>query len=173
MKEMKFAGVRVRPTGIRNYWVSECGDVFNYVDGELRLMKYFYTKDGHTRIELKIEKGVSKKFFVHRLVYKAFVGELEDGLVIEHKNSKPYSNYYKNLNQCTQSNNIKTAVKANRWNQNKKKVKLFDKRKEKYVTFDSIKEIYEKLSIPNNNNSLNKLLKHSKFKKRYDFIECM
>ena len=56
MKEVLICGLRVRPTGIQNYWISEAGDVFNKVGDDFRLMKPFMTKDRHMKIELKVKK---------------------------------------------------------------------------------------------------------------------
>lgn len=170
MKEVLICGLRVRPIGIQNYWISEAGDVFNKVGNDFRLMKPFMTKDKHMKIELKVKKGVGKKFFIHRLVYQSFVGDLRDGYVIEHKNSIPYQNYYKNLKQNTQSENIKTAVKAKHWNQNKKVIKVFNIKTSEYETYDSIKELYKKLNISYNSGSLKKLIKNHRFINTYIFI---
>ena len=170
-KEFILAGIRFRYTGIGKYWVSECGDVLSYYNNKIKLLKPYITKEGYLRIELKVSPGKAKKFFVHRLVYKAFNGKLNDELVIEHLDSNPKRNYYKNLKQSTQSENIKTAINAGHWNQNKRKVLLYDYDKEEYIIFDSIKEVYTFLDIPLNNGSLNKLIKHSKFRNRFDFIK--
>lgn len=170
-KEFTLGGIRFRYTGIGKYWVSECGDVLSYYNNEIKLLKPFVTNGGHLKIELKISPGKAKKFLVHRLVYEAFNGKLNDDLVIEHLDSNPKRNYYKNLKQSTQSENIKTAVKAGHWNQNKRKVLVYDYAKKEYRIFDSVKEIYTLLNIPYNNGSLHKLIKHRKFHSKFEFIK--
>ena len=55
------------------------------------------------------KKGVYKHELIHRLVYQAFKGELEDGLVIDHKNENQSNNKLENLQQITQGENIRKA----------------------------------------------------------------
>lgn len=174
MEEFKICDVRFRKIGIRNYWISECGDVINIKkNGEIYFMKPTLTNDMHLRIELKTDKGKSKKFFIHRLVYQAFVGELEEGKVIEHLNSIGYRNYYKNLRQSTQKENIRTCINQDRRVGNKKNIVVMNKSTGKIETWDIIKDLYNHLGIPVNNGSLQKLIKTSKFKQSYEFIKVV
>ena len=174
MNEFNLCGVRFRKIGIRNYWVSECGDVVNIKsNGEIYFMKPNLTRDGHLRIELIIKKGKAKKFFVHRLVYQAFVGDLDDEKVIEHLDSKGYRNYYKNLKQSTQKENIHTCIDQNRRVGNKKQIIVLNKTTGNIETWDRIKDLYNHLGIPINNGSLKKLIKKSKFKQSYEFIKTV
>lgn len=136
-------------------------------------MKSTLTNDMHLRIELKTDKGKSKKFFIHRLVYQAFVGELEEGKVIEHLNSIGYRNYYKNLRQSPQKENIRTCINQDRRVGNKKKYCCYEQIHRKNRNWDTIKVLYNHLGIPVNNGSLQKLIKTSKFKQSYEFIKAV
>ncbi|MGL4449867.1 MAG: HNH endonuclease signature motif containing protein [Sarcina sp.] len=106
-------------TGIRNYWISENGDILNKDNG--KTLKPMITKDGYSRIELKIEKGVPKKFYIHRLVYQSFIGELDSGLVIDHIDGDRSNNNYRNLRQVTQKKNIENALINGDFGQNNNK----------------------------------------------------
>lgn len=153
-----------------NYYVSNCGLI--YSARTFRFMKPQLTRDGHLQIELYDDYGNSKKFFIHRLVYEAFNGPLIDGMVIEHLNSEPIDNYYTNLKQSTQKENIKTAINAGNFGYNNcRRVKVLDTYYDKILEFNSVLELiqYAGISIPNG--SLNKLKNHSKFKARYKILD--
>lgn len=61
MKEITLFNVRFRPTNIRNYWVSEYGDIVNMDNKPYKKMKQMVTNDGHNRIDLKIAPNKPKK----------------------------------------------------------------------------------------------------------------
>lgn len=58
MQEEIINNIRFRPTGIRNYWISENGDIINR-DNKDALLKPFVTNDNHLRIELKVASRCS------------------------------------------------------------------------------------------------------------------
>lgn len=165
--------MKFRPTGIRNYWVSEKGDVINLDFKNPKIMKQDLTNvGGYARVELKVEKGSPKKFLIHRLVYQAFIGELKDGMVIEHLDGNCRNNHYTNLKQSTQKTNIETAIKHGSFGSNNKKtLLLYDKQLKKEVKFDKVKDVIEYLGLSIKNGSMTKLKKHSTFKNRFDIIE--
>lgn len=62
-------------------------------------------EDGYKKTSLTINKKC-KKFFVHRLVYQTFIGEIPDGMEINHINGIRDDNRACNLNAMTHSDNI-------------------------------------------------------------------
>ena len=92
IKEILYKNKIYRYSGIRFYYISEEGEIISYYNGIPKIMKQFST-NGYSRIELKYEPGKAKKFLVHRLVYKTFVGELKDNLVIDHIDGNPSNNH--------------------------------------------------------------------------------
>lgn len=58
--------------------------------------KPFISNRGHLRVELH-EDGIRQKFFVHRLVLEAFVGECPDGMQCCHNDGNPKNNNISNL----------------------------------------------------------------------------
>lgn len=168
IKEIMIDLQRFRPTGIRNYWVSEFGYIVNLDSKNLQMMTPQITKDGHLRIELYREPGVSKKYFIHRLVYKAFVGKLKKGYVIEHLDSNPQNNHYTNLKQSTQKENVITAVKFGSFHNNRKKLIIYDRISKVYMQFKCIKEALKFFNIYGD--SLYRLKRAPRFTNRYDII---
>ena len=64
-------------------------------------MKLESDKDGYKKLTIK-----KKRWYVHRLVYQAFVGDLNPELVVCHLNNKRDDNRPSNLIQLTQKENI-------------------------------------------------------------------
>lgn len=161
--------VRVyKPTGIRNYWISDHGDIINNDCKDRIIMKQMTTNDGHKRIQLMSEYGIAKKYYVHRLVYQTFNGPLEDDMIIEHLDGNPSNNHYKNLKQSTQKENIETALKQGTFGRNHcKKVEVLDRISGDKICFDSIKDLYDELNVPIGNGSFNKLVNKQEFKDRF------
>ncbi len=78
--------------------------------------KAFLTKDGYKRIELRNrETKKVKKFFIHRLVYTMYHGEIPKGMTIDHIDNDKTNNHYSNLQLLTPKQN---SVKANRHKRN-------------------------------------------------------
>lgn len=154
MKDIEINNEIFRNTGIRNYWVSKTGVVAN-IELENNEIIYFKklkleeTKDKHLRVPLKIEKGKEKKFFVHRLVYSTFVGELKEGYVIDHIDANPKNNNVENLRQVTQRKNVENAIYHGNFGHNRDtKIKVVNTETNEIEYYDSIKEFLIDIEAP-------------------------
>ena len=160
---------RYRHAGLANYWVSEYGNVINFNNYPLKIMKPFITNDFHLRIELNFD-GKRRKFYIHRLVYKAFVGSLIDGLVIEHLDSNPMNNHYTNLKQSTQKENIKTAINYGTFGGNHNtSISIYDTYLDKIYTFNKIANCVSFCGLYGDSKS--KLKRSSTFNNRFKILE--
>lgn len=63
-------------------------------------MKAFDGYRGYQQIELA-DKKKAKKYYVHRLVYQAYNGELIKGMVVHHMDHNKMNNHVSNLIQIT------------------------------------------------------------------------
>ena len=95
---------------IGKYAVTENGDIFL----SNKKLKPFEDKDGYLRIQLVID-GKRKKFYIHRLVYLLFNGELNDGLVCCHLDGNNKNNHFSNIVQKTQKENIRDKIYHGTW----------------------------------------------------------
>ena len=87
------------------YAVSDDGRVFNIRSGkELKQKnnKGYYTVNLYSNYK-------AKEYRVHRLVYQAFVGVLNDNLVIDHIDGNPKNNHQSNLRQIHTRENTNRA----------------------------------------------------------------
>lgn len=111
MEEININGKIYKHYKINRYYISNDGDMcaVEFDDNKniksFKIMKLDTSNFGHKRVEIKIN-GVATKVLVHRAVYEAWVGKLIDGMVIEHLDGNPSNNFYKNLKQSTQKQNI-------------------------------------------------------------------
>lgn len=162
--------MELRHTGIRDYYVYEDGRILNKANNII--IKPQETKCGHLRVELKVEKGVAKKFAVHRLVYQAFIGNLVEGMVIEHLDGNPKNNHYTNLKQSTQKENIQTAISHGTFGRNNKKsITVLNKVTKEIKSFEMIKDLIKYTGINVSNGSLSRLKKRSKFKENFEILD--
>jgi hypothetical protein len=88
-----------------NYLVNSKGEVFNIKTG--RKLKPRTAGKGYTQLYL----GAKYRAYVHRIVYDAFYG-LKDGFVIDHINGVRDDNRLENLQQISQSENIRKGVRG-------------------------------------------------------------
>lgn len=119
-----------------------------------RLLKQSTDKDGYKKINLS-KNGKKKRFFVHRLVAKAFIKNSNNYPVINHIDGIKDNNQADNLEWVTISENTKHAfdigLRKPHDGGNSKKVSMIDsKTKEVIKTFKSMADAsrYSGHSIP-------------------------
>ncbi|HJU45702.1 MAG TPA: NUMOD4 motif-containing HNH endonuclease [Chitinophagaceae bacterium] len=61
-------------------------------------------------VEVRLSKnGIDTTCFIHRLLVEAFIGRIEEGFEVNHKDGNPQNNRLDNLEIVTHSQNIKHA----------------------------------------------------------------
>ncbi len=74
------------------------------------IIKQFFNH-GYCSVNLYMEYGGSRPYLVHRLVAETFCPKLKnEDNTVNHKNSIRNSNHYRNLEWCTQKENIRHAI---------------------------------------------------------------
>ena len=119
------------------YSVDEYGGVFDKYNK--KYLKHFNNGFGYEYVMLSLN-GKYKQYKVHRLVAEAFVDNPDNKPFVNHLDCDRSNNYYKNLEWCTQKENINYAQKVNSpYNKRNKKVGKFDK-------YNNLIEVYESIS---------------------------
>jgi hypothetical protein len=94
------------------YLVSNTGVIVNRlrVDHPLKPSKRPY---GYLNASLRIDDGISKCFYVHRLVALAFLPNPEHKTDVNHKDSDPSNNHVTNLEWVSRAENMAHALAVN------------------------------------------------------------
>lgn len=85
------------------YGVTPNGEVFSFIRN--KFLKQFYNQFGRPKVDLRKE-GKTKQFYVHRLVYETWVGEVPKGLDVDHIDGDKTNSKLSNLRLLTRSENM-------------------------------------------------------------------
>lgn len=97
----------------------------------------------------KTEKGKTKNFLLHRVIYETFVGDIPDGYVIHHKDENKNNNSVSNLLMITAEQHVKIHFTGKpSWNKGVKTPKeshkkQWETRHKKYPTEERNKKIFD------------------------------
>lgn len=89
--------------GFSKYSIFEDGTVYSNVRNKIIAKTRNWA--GYWVVTITDDNGYRAPRKIHRLVYSAYVGPLEDGKVIDHKDDDKDHNHYTNLQQITPSEN--------------------------------------------------------------------
>lgn len=90
-----------------NYQVSNYGRI----KSKKKILKTFLSTNGYYRVRLYSNKK-GREYKVHRLVAKAFIENIDNKPIVNHKDGNKLNNNANNLEWCTQAENIKHALKS-------------------------------------------------------------
>lgn len=136
-------------------------------------MKADVSKSNYCRVPLKIEAGVEKKKFVHRVIYETFSEKkIPHDKVIDHIDGNPLNNCFDNLRVCTQKENILFALNGGNFGKNNSKAIIIkDKNTNKLHHFDTLIELGKYLGYSEKSCSRGiRMTKTKKFKQKYIII---
>ena len=88
------------------YKVWEDGNITSLCGVPLRYFTKKTVPKGYWYVNL-MRDGVAFQNSVHRIVYNAFKGDLEDGLVVDHIDNDPKNNHIDNLQALTSKDNCR------------------------------------------------------------------
>ena len=95
--------------GYEKYTINQSGDVYSLKwakKKKLKPQRASQSKKGYYQVRLYDGSGkLGKLKYVHRLVWETFVGEIPQGLDIDHKDSNPSNNNLSNLQLMTPREN--------------------------------------------------------------------
>lgn len=107
--------------GIEDYYISDEGNIYSTKiayrynpKGEMRLVIPKNHISGYQYVGLFVGKGSKKKrlwFRLHRLVIENFIGDIPDGMEVDHKDGNRTNNKLSNLRIVTRSENMLAMYK--------------------------------------------------------------
>ena len=102
MKETKYEG----------YSITETGELYSFKKKTMRKLAPEYIRSGYIRYKLSVN-GIVIRILAHRLVYETYVGEIPDGLFVNHIDGDKCNNHVSNLELVSNRDNVIHAVKTN------------------------------------------------------------
>ena len=140
------------------YQVNLYGDVKSLISGKTLTPKTNH--NGYLRVGLGGYKS-QKWFFVHRLVYEAFISPIPDGMQVNHINEIKTDNRPDNLNLMTPKENTNWGTGSDRCHRHKKRpVTQVLPDGTAFFTYFSASDAEADLGIPNSN--INKCCKNKR-----------
>lgn len=121
-------------------------------------------------IDINFGEG-QKHYPIHKIVYETWIGPIENGLNVLHKDDNSLNNNINNLYLGTQKENIQDCVNNNHRVGNIWILTIFDKEKKETITFCPAKNFIEYSGHPNKSGCLNKFFNKNWFKQRYEIID--
>lgn len=100
------------------YEIDTDGNVYSIVHDahrRKRQLKAYPNERGYMKVNLYDSQGKCKKKYIHRLVAEAFIPNPDNKPNVNHINCDVKDNRLINLEWCTQSENIKHAIKLGRY----------------------------------------------------------
>lgn len=118
-------------TNYPNYKVTETGEVWSYARKTPKKLKPQKASQSKQYLQVRLfnkENPKGKLHYIYRLVYEHFIGEIPDGLTVDHKDENTFNNQVSNLQLMTLGDNSSKY--------NSKRKMLWDKQEE-------IQELYK------------------------------
>ena len=137
--------------GYEKYSITKEGDVYSLKwnkKRKLKPQKASQSKKGYVQVRLYDDSGeLGKLQYIHRLVWQTFVGEIPEGLEIDHRDGNTHNNNLKNLQLLSRRDN------TDKYNRKVRKYLLRDVRDElieDYETLGTFKKVAKKwgVSVP-------------------------
>lgn len=120
------------------YFINEYGNIYD--SQKNKYLKQYDNGFGYKYVMMTIN-GKYRQQKVHRLVAKAFIKNPLNKPFVNHLDCNRWNNYYKNLEWCTQKENINYAQKVNSsYNDRNKKVGQYDLENNLIKIYNSLSE---------------------------------
>jgi len=91
--------------GYKSYEITDSGVVISHKQKSPKILKLSTDKNGYQIVGIFGENGKQKHKKVHRLVYEAFIGNIEFGMHVNHIDECKSNNHLSNLNLLSLKDN--------------------------------------------------------------------
>lgn len=156
-----------------DYYASRDGDIYSsrahkIIHGQISLTR----GKQYRRIDIKDEKtGIVKHVNVHKIVFVSWVRDIRPDEQINHKNDDSLDNRLENLYAGSQKENIADCVSNGHRVGNVFYLTLYDKEKNKTITFCPASDFIRYSGHPSKNGNVTKMMRKNWFKVRYQIID--
>lgn len=153
------------------YYCDEDGNI--YSDYSHRLLNPMLRgRNGKKYLYIDINFGEGQKhYYVHRIVYETWIGNIPNNMQVLHKDDNQFNNNINNLYLNDQKQNIKDCTDNNHRVGNTWILTVYDKQKNKTLTFCPASNFIEYCGHPSANRSIKRFFTRNWFKTRYEIID--
>lgn len=153
------------------YYCSANGEIYSDFSQKILVPLIRHSKNNKTYCYIDINFGDGQKhIYIHRIVYETWIGPVSEGERINHKDNNTLNNHYSNLYIGTQRENIKDCIENEHRVGNCWILTVYDKEKQKTLTFCPAKDFIEYSGHPCKNGCINRMFTRNWFKQRYIII---
>ena len=125
--------------------------------------KYYY-------IDINFGEG-QKHVPIHRIVYETWIGELQPGECVLHKDDNQMNNNFNNLYVGTQKENIQDCIDNSHRMGNIWVLTIYDNKVQKTITFCPASKFIDYCGHSCTNGSVKRMFTRNWFKERYEVID--
>lgn len=147
-----------------NYYVSSYGRIRHKIKNNL--LRPSLT-GGYYKVRLS-KNGLTKDYFLHKLVYQIFNQDYDETKIIDHIDGNKLNNNINNLRQVTNSENVLYALYETKTNKTAKPVEQYDLNGKLLKTFSSARIAAKELNL--DSSVISKVCRGVKYKTHGGFI---
>ena len=153
------------------YYCDEDGNI--YSDYSHKILKPLLRgRNGKKYLYIDINFGEGQKhYYIHRIVYETWIGDIPDNIYVLHKDDNQFNNNINNLYLSNQKQNIKDCIDNNHRVGNTWILTVYDKQKDKTLSFCPASNFIEYCGHPSANRSVKRFFTRNWFKERYEIID--
>lgn len=153
------------------YYCDEDGNI--YSDHSHKILKPLLRgRSGKKYLYIDINFGEGQKhYYIHRIVYETWIGDIPNNTYVLHKDDNQFNNNINNLYLSNQKQNIKDCIDNNHRVENTWILTVYDKQKDKTLSFCPASNFIEYCGHPSANRSVKRFFTRNWFKERYEIID--
>jgi len=164
-------GINFKQFRDTKYYCDENGNI--YSDFSHRILKPMLRGEKNKKyyyIDINFGEG-QKHYYIHRIVYETWIGEIPDDKQVLHKDDNQLNNNINNLYLGNQKQNIQDYKSNNNQMGNTWILTVYDKQKNKTITFCPASDFIEYSGHPCQNGGVKRMFTRNWFKIRYEIVD--
>lgn len=171
MKDISIQGKTFKQFRDTKYYCDENGNIYSdYSHKILNPMLRGNNDKKYYSIDINFGEG-QKHYPVHKIVYETWIGSLEEGKNVLHKDDNSLNNNFNNLYLGTQQENIQDCIKNNHRMGNIWTLTIYDKVAKETLTFCPASDFIEYSGHACVNKNVSRMFTRNWFKERYNIID--
>jgi hypothetical protein len=171
MKTISIQGITFKQFRDTKYYCDENGNIYSeYSRKILKPLLRGQKEKQYYYIDINFGKG-QKHYPIHRIVYEVWIGEIQDGKQVLHKDDNQLNNNINNLYLGNQKENIKDCENNNHKVGNTWTLTIYDKAIKQTLTFCPASDFIEYSGHSCRNGNVKRMFTRNWFKDRYEIID--